>query len=147
MNMKSNQFLGIHQVLYWLHAVGISLFGFGRVKDIFEFNEIITFQVQEDSEFECIAVLHGHSQDVKSVLWHPTKEILFSCGYDDTIKSWKDDEDDWYCQHTLNGHKSTVWDISFNRDGNLLGLYFSIIDQGYFFQHHAAKIPTLSYGI
>ena len=32
--------------------------------------------VQADNEFECISVLHGHSQDVKVVLWHPTQEVL-----------------------------------------------------------------------
>lgn len=63
--------------------------------------------MESDGEFECIAVLHGHSQDVKNVKWHPTKEILFSCSYDDTIKIWQDDEDDWYCSHTLTGHTST----------------------------------------
>ena len=31
--------------------------------------------VESDHEFECISVLHGHTQDVKSVLWHPTKEV------------------------------------------------------------------------
>ena len=25
----------------------------------------------EDDDFECVAVLHGHSQDVKMVAWHP----------------------------------------------------------------------------
>ncbi|PRP79952.1 hypothetical protein PROFUN_05928 [Planoprotostelium fungivorum] len=76
------------------------------------------WDMDEDEEFNCVAVLHGHSQDVKAVKWHPSKEILFSSSYDDTIKAWEDDEDDWYCSHTLTGHTSTVWDVSFNSDGS-----------------------------
>jgi len=78
------------------------------------------WEMESDNEFECIAVLHGHSQDVKSVRWHPTKEILFSCSYDDTIKVFQDDEDDWICTQTLTGHKSTVWDFSFDKNGDRL---------------------------
>lgn len=29
----------------------------------------------EENDFECIAVLSGHSQDVKMVKFHPTKEV------------------------------------------------------------------------
>ena len=39
-----------------------------------------------DRDFECAAVLTGHSQDVKSVAFHPHKELLVSCSYDDSIK-------------------------------------------------------------
>jgi WD40 repeat protein len=96
----------------------------------------------DQGEFECVSVLHGHSQDVKSVLWHPTevivlkafvlcvccnvgffvkkKALLVSCSYDDTIKIWAEGDDDWYCRQTLQGHESTVWDISFDRSGNRL---------------------------
>ena len=76
--------------------------------------------MESDNEFECVAVLHGHTQDVKATHWHPTKEILFSSSYDDTIKIWNDEEDDWYCSHTLTGHTSTVWDFAFNKEGDKL---------------------------
>ena len=29
----------------------------------------------EENDFECIAVLSGHSQDVKMVKFHPSKEV------------------------------------------------------------------------
>jgi len=76
--------------------------------------------MESDNDFECISVLHGHSQDVKSVLWHPSKELLFSCSYDDTIRIWEDEEDDWYCKHVLKGHTSTIWDMSFDKKGDYL---------------------------
>jgi len=75
------------------------------------------WDMDEQEEFNCVAVLHGHSQDVKAVKFHPVKEVLFSCSYDDTIKTWEDDEDDWFCSNTLIGHDSTVWSISFNNEG------------------------------
>lgn len=44
-----------------------------------------------------------------------------SCSYDDTLKVWLDDEDDWFCSETLVAHKSTVWDAAFERsEGKLL---------------------------
>lgn len=47
--------------------------------------------------------------------------MLLSCSYDDTIKVWLDDEDDWFCSETLTGHKSTVWDATFEKSqGKLL---------------------------
>ena len=39
------------------------------------------------TDFECAAVLHGHSQDVKQVCWHPFRDWLVSCSYDDSIKA------------------------------------------------------------
>jgi WD40 repeat protein len=74
----------------------------------------------ENGIFECVSVLNGHTQDVKCVKWHPTKEILCSASYDDTIKFWIEEMDDWECVDTLKGHTSTVWSISFNPTGDLL---------------------------
>lgn len=46
--------------------------------------------------------------------------MLASASYDDTIKIWRDDDDDWYCADTLQGHESTVWAIDFDPSGNHL---------------------------
>lgn len=39
---------------------------------------------------------------------------------DDTIKIWRDDDDDWFCSDTLKGHTSTVWALDFNQKGDKL---------------------------
>ena len=78
-------------------------------------------KVIDDSDFECISVLQEHAQDVKMVVWHPTDDILASASYDDTIKIWKEDDDDWYCSDTLLGHTSTVWACDFSPKGDKLG--------------------------
>ena len=71
-------------------------------------------------------MLQEHSQDVKMVVWHPHEEIVASASYDDTIKIWKDDDDDWYCADTLLGHSSTVWGIDFNEKGDKLGTLYQV---------------------
>eukprot|EP01103_Thecamoeba_quadrilineata_P000971 TRINITY_DN1085_c0_g1_i2.p1 TRINITY_DN1085_c0_g1~~TRINITY_DN1085_c0_g1_i2.p1 ORF type:complete len:193 (-),score=14.17 TRINITY_DN1085_c0_g1_i2:188-766(-) len=76
--------------------------------------------MDSDSEFECVSVLHGHTQDVKMVTWHPNREVLASCSYDDSIRMWKESEDDWFCSDILTGHTSTVWEISFDPTGRRL---------------------------
>jgi len=100
--------------------------------------------VQPDSDFECLAVLMEHSQDVKCVSWHPHEEvsmpslndfpdasddldrvnlvqILASASYDDTIKIYIDDpDDDWYCCATLTGHSSTVWSLAWSPCGKYI---------------------------
>jgi len=68
-------------------------------------------------EYECVALLQSHTQDVKMVRWHPSQDVLFSCSYDDTVKVWAPDGDDWCCKETLTGHSSTVWAISFDAEG------------------------------
>lgn len=64
-----------------------------------------------------MALLQSHTQDVKCVRWHPCQDVLFSCSYDDTIKVWGPDGDDWSCKETLQGHESTVWCLSFDAAG------------------------------
>ncbi len=75
---------------------------------------------EQGAEFDCVTVLNGHSQDVKQVKWHPTREMLASASYDDTIRIWVEESDDWTCGDVLTGHKSTVWGMAFNSDGSLL---------------------------
>ncbi|TDL18984.1 WD40 repeat-like protein [Rickenella mellea] len=79
------------------------------------------WEVQPDSEFECVGVLMEHTQDVKCVAWHPTEEILASASYDDTIRLYVDDPDeDWYAFQVLSGHESTVWSLAFSPCGKYL---------------------------
>lgn len=78
-----------------------------------------------DLDFECLAVLAEHTQDVKSIAFHPLdSHILLSSSYDDTVKVWRaadfSGQDDWRCSQTLSSHSSTVWAGSFSA----LGTFF-----------------------
>jgi len=64
-------------------------------------------------EWECISVLQGHSADVKMVKFHPNENLLLSCSYDDAIRVWVEDVDDWVCEAVLTGHSNTVWGVVF----------------------------------
>jgi WD40 repeat protein len=112
----------------------------------FFFNLLVYKTVDQDEEFECLSVLSHHTQDVKSVRWHPTEEVarvfcccflrhfthtdfwqvLASASYDDTIRLYRDDPDDWVCTAVLKGHTSTVWQIAFDATGSRLGWYSGI---------------------
>jgi WD40 repeat protein len=79
----------------------------------------------QSGDFECIAVLHGHEGDVKSIQFAPSHgqwgdgdEILVSASYDDTIKCWAEDAGDWYCAASLSGiHSSTIWSLALSPGG------------------------------
>ena len=80
------------------------------------------WEVAQDDEYECAAVLNSHSQDVKKVVWHPHEDILASASYDNTIKLYKEDlaDSDWSTFETLSSHTSTVWGIDFDSTGKRL---------------------------
>lgn len=43
-----------------------------------------------------------------------------SASYDNSIKLYRDDPQDWMCYDTLTGHTSTVWKCAFNATGDRL---------------------------
>lgn len=53
-------------------------------------------------------------QDVKSVRWHPSGEVLVSSSYDDSIKLWVDAHDEWVCAQTLAGNAPVEANIAYS---------------------------------
>lgn len=47
-------------------------------------------------------------QDVKTVRWHPQGEVLVSASYDDTLKLWVEEDDEWVCAQTLAGEPTPL---------------------------------------
>ena len=85
----------------------------------------------EPDEWETIAVLQEHTGDVKCVAWCRgapvpdedeesgervvgSRELLASGSYDDTIRLWRDveEEGDWMCVGVIDGHSGTVWCVA-----------------------------------
>ena len=94
----------------------------------------------EDEEWETIAVCQEHTGDVKCVAWCEggrfpkrrkievekeeeeerivgSREILASGSYDDTIRLWRDveEEGDWMCVGVIEGHEGTVWELCWEK--------------------------------
>lgn len=44
-------------------------------------------------------------------------QILASCSYDNTLRLYHEDDDDWVSFAKLDGHESTVWDLAFHASG------------------------------
>lgn len=64
--------------------------------------------------------MNSHTQDVKCIKWHPKLHIFASSSYDNTIKLYRQGNDDWTPFCVLEGHTSTVWSISWSSDGQYL---------------------------
>lgn len=45
-------------------------------------------------------------------------DVLASCSYDNKVKLYREEDDDWVCFCTLNAHESTVWSVAFNAAGD-----------------------------
>ena len=57
------------------------------------------------------------------VLTNIKKRIVFVwvwCSYDNRIKMYREDDDDWICFATLSSHTSTVWAAAFDKLGTRL---------------------------
>lgn len=98
----------------------------GRDKSVWVWECALPGQIAgNESEWECLSVLHGHEGDVKCVVFAPSHqqwgdgdEILLSSGYDGKICVWAEDAGDWYCASTLQDKITgipptiTVWSLA-----------------------------------
>ncbi len=51
---------------------------------------------------------------------HVFVQLLASASYDNNVCIYKEEDDDWECRATLQGHTSTVWGLSFDATGQRL---------------------------
>lgn len=74
------------------------------------------WEADASRDFDCVSWLHGHSQDVKYAMWSTFGEnVLLTASYDNSIKVWTEEDDDWYCTETLSEHTSTVWQLAMDK--------------------------------
>ena len=60
----------------------------------------------------------GHTNWVRSLIFHPQKPILISSSNDSTVKLWNINTGE--CLTTLEGHCGHIWSIALSPDGNTL---------------------------
>lgn len=90
---------------------------------------IVDHDRDEEEDFECLAVLQEHEQDIKCLAWHPTRPLFLTGSYDESILAFgpiNSSLDDWICVGKLaKDLKGTVWSLAFSPDGHNLAAVLS----------------------
>ena len=86
--------------------------------------------LQVDDDWDCLAQLEGHDNEVKSVAWNSTASLLASCGRDKTVWIWEcfipgtvggSHDGDFDCVAVLHGHEADVKCVQFAASHGLFG--------------------------
>src|SRR5205807_1052281 len=77
-----------------------------------------TIRLWEVSTGQCLNVLQGHAEWVRSVAFSPDGHLLVSGSNDHTIRLW--DVSTGQCLNVLQGHTTCVASVTFSHDGSLL---------------------------
>ena len=73
------------------------------------FDATTAIWAQQGGEWECVAVVEGHENEVKSCAWSPSGALLATCGRDKTVWIWElQPGNDFECVAVLNGHTQDV---------------------------------------
>lgn len=99
--------------------------------------------VDEAENWDCSDIRNDHTKDVKHIVWHPSENILVSCSYDDTLKFFHKDGDDWKCYQSLTSHTSTVWSAAFSATGEFLASTGDDKTVRIWKNHAHDKLPTV----
>jgi WD40 repeat protein len=83
----------------------------------------------EDDDFECLAVIQEHEQDIKCLAWHPSRPLFLTGSYDESVLAWgplNPSLDDWIAVGKVaKDLNATVWTLSFSPDGKKLAIGLS----------------------
>ena len=63
-------------------------------------------------------------QDVKRIAWHPSEDILASASYDNNVKMYREDDDEWISTCTLSSHTNTVWSLAWEHTVSIMDIQY-----------------------
>ena len=78
------------------------------------FDATIGIWDKKSGSWECNASLEGHENEVKSVAWANSGQLLATCSRDKSVWIWEiADEDEYECAAVLNAHTQDVKKVCF----------------------------------
>lgn len=101
----------------------------GRDKTVWIWAVEASFSDAGEDDFECLAVLQEHEQDVKCLAWHPQAPLFLTGSYDGSVRAWgpiAPSLDDWIpLGRLVSSLNATVWSIAFSPAGDAVAVALS----------------------
>lgn len=101
----------------------------GRDKTVWVWAVEESLHDPQDEDYECLAVMQEHDQDIKCLTWHPHVPLFLTGSYDESIRAWGPTGpslDDWVPLGELTRSVGgTVWSLAFDSAGKQLAAALS----------------------
>ena len=93
----------------------------GRMLATASFDASTAVWAERGGDWECVAVVEGHENEVKSCAWSPSGALLATCGRDKTVWIWEVQPGfDFECVAVLHGHAQDVKQVRWHPTEDVL---------------------------